>query len=488
MEKVKVSIGCIVYNHVHFIRQALDGILMQKTSFPFEILVHDDASTDGTTEIIKEYEKKYPDIIKPIYQKENQYSQNVPIFKKFTLPQITSEYFIFCEGDDYWTDENKLQKQVDFLDKNPDYSTCFHPVIVKWEDHSREDSIFPTPEFRAHKTTLELADILQANFMQTCSVMYRWRKDILDVLPEYFILPVDHFLHMLHAEHGKIAFLPDVMAVYRRHEGGVWAGADTGESSFYTRVGLDHLAFYHVVQNHFGVTQKENILNMGMKTLNAILQKNRRDLLEKYIQQYPYLYKELILQLSTLLKKQTPLKLHLGCGTVYKEGWVNVDNNSDNNISKLDLNWDMRKPLPFPDNSVCFIFNEHFLEHLTVEEGQIALKDFMRVLKKGGIMRIAMPDLKDTIANYLNENYFTENETSLKKYGLTFIKTSAELINIGFRAWGHKWLYDWEELERRLREAGCTHIEKCTIQKSNFLNLQDLENRPESTLIAEIRK
>jgi len=88
------------------------------------------------------------------------------------------------------------------------------------------------------------------------------------------------------------------------------------------------------------------------------------------------------------------IKLHLGCGTIYKEGWINIDNNSDKNIQKLDLDWDLRNSLPFPDNSVDFIFNEHFLEHLTVEEGIQAIKDFFRVLKPGGTMRIAMPDLE----------------------------------------------------------------------------------------------
>ena len=114
---IMVSICCITYNQEKFIRQALDGFLMQKTNFKYEIIIHDDASTDNTANIILEYEKKYPDIIKPIYQTENQYSKG----KKPTLityKAAQGKYIALCEGDDYWIDENKLQLQVDYMEKN----------------------------------------------------------------------------------------------------------------------------------------------------------------------------------------------------------------------------------------------------------------------------------------------------------------------------------------------------------------------------------
>jgi len=182
------------------------------------------------------------------------------------------------------------------------------------------------------------------------------------------------------------------------------------------------------------------------------------------------------------------IKLHLGCGTAYKEEWINIDNNSDNNIEKLDINYDLRKPLPFPDNSVDFIYNEHFLEHLTVEEGIAAIKGFYRVLKPGGVMRIAMPDLEKTVYAYLDENWEKNSKATLEKLGLSFIQTRAERINISFRWWGHKWLYDWEELERRLKEAGCEKIKRCSIFESEHEELKNLETRNESTLIAEVIK
>lgn len=184
--------------------------------------------------------------------------------------------------------------------------------------------------------------------------------------------------------------------------------------------------------------------------------------------------------------KKGSIKLNVGCGTDYKDGWINIDNNSDENIEKLDLNWDLRNPLPFPENSVDFIFNEHFIEHLTVEEGQKAIKDLMRVLKPGGVLRIATPDLEVTVDKYLHVPL--DKDPVIKTFSLDFIQTRAERMNITFRWWGHKWLYDWEELERRLKEAGCAHIKRKKLRSSSYKELNKLEIRDESTLIAEVTK
>lgn len=190
---------------------------------------------------------------------------------------------------------------------------------------------------------------------------------------------------------------------------------------------------------------------------------------------------------SILKNKQTnneKIMLHIGCGTNYKQGWINIDNNSDRNIKKLDLNWDLRNKLPFPDNSVDFIYNEHFLEHLTIEQGQQTLKDFKRVLKNGGIARIAMPDLKTCMEDYFNPDW--KKDPRFKSF--EFVRTKAEMINLSFRWWGHQHLYDAEELERRLKEAGFEKIEFCNLKKSGIPELNDLETRDASTLIAEAKK
>ncbi len=187
-----------------------------------------------------------------------------------------------------------------------------------------------------------------------------------------------------------------------------------------------------------------------------------------------------------LSTKKGSIKLNLGCGTDYKKGWINVDNNSDNNIHKLDLNWDLRKPLPFPENSVDFIFNEHFMEHLSVEEGQKSVRDCLRVLKSGGVLRIATPDLALAVDKYLNLEL--KDDPVVKQYNMDFIKTKAERLNMAFSWWGHKWLYDWEELDRRLREAGATNVKQEKLRRSQHKDLNNLEIRDNSTLIAEVTK
>ena len=193
-------------------------------------------------------------------------------------------------------------------------------------------------------------------------------------------------------------------------------------------------------------------------------------------------------EVTRLLEEHEQIKLHVGCGTVYKKGWINIDNNSDSNISRIDLPWDLRAPLPFPKDSVDFIYNEHFLEHLGVEEGLRALRDFRRVLKPGGVARIAMPDLAGIVSAYMNPESLEKSQPFLKQYGLDFVKTRAEMLNINFRWWGHQWLYDWEELERRLKEAEFSAIVQCRTYKSGFEDLCNLESREESTLIAEAMK
>lgn len=193
-------------------------------------------------------------------------------------------------------------------------------------------------------------------------------------------------------------------------------------------------------------------------------------------------------RVAQLLNRQGLLKLNIGCGTDYKDGWINIDNNSDNNIQKLDLNWDLKYPLPIPENSVDYIFNEHFIEHLTVEESRAALKDMLRVLKPGGVLRIAMPDLADVFDLYSEESW--KKRPVIKNHNFQYVQTRAELVNMSFSWWGHRWLYDWEELTRRLKEVGCKRgsYRRCEFGRSSHKDLRGLETRQGSILIAEVTK
>lgn len=219
-----VSICCATYNHVLFIRQCLDGFVMQKTKFPIEILIHDDASTDGTQDIIREYEAKYPNIIKPIYQKENQYSKGVKVSLVYNYSRVKGKYIALCEGDDYWTDPYKLQKQVDFLESHPDYVMCSH----RWSDFIQLDLTFGDTRpknISGNGKEYNLNDLIYGRwFYQPVTVMFR--HDALDwgryARCEYS-MDIVLFYELL--RHGKGFCLFETMAVYRTHQGGTWTGS-----------------------------------------------------------------------------------------------------------------------------------------------------------------------------------------------------------------------------------------------------------------------
>ena len=220
MENPFVSICCLTYNHESYIRQCLDGFVMQKTKFPIEILIHDDASTDGTQDIIREYEAKYPNIIKPIYQKENQYSKGVKVSLVYNYSRAKGKYIALCEGDDYWTDPYKLQKQVDFLESHPNYVMCSHRFDQYYEDRHRlekeKDDTFQGADY-------DLQNLIGGKwFTQTLTVMYR--RSALDLKRyERYGMSMDIILFYELLKHGKGYCFPEAMGVYRYHNGGVWS-------------------------------------------------------------------------------------------------------------------------------------------------------------------------------------------------------------------------------------------------------------------------
>ncbi|MFV0201304.1 glycosyltransferase [Empedobacter falsenii] len=220
-DNMMVSISCTTYNHVAYIHQCLDGFLMQKCNFNYEILIHDDASTDGTIDIIKEYQEKYPEIIKPYIQKENQWSQGVRgMNAKYNFSRAKGKYIAMCEGDDYWIDPLKLQKQVDFLEVHEDYVLCFHKVsILKTNGEIVEDFITKVPENYQYRETLAK----NSNYIHTPSVLFKnVIKDKLNI-PEFTNSPIgDYFLYLLLTKYGKIGYLQEIMAVYR-HGVGVYS-------------------------------------------------------------------------------------------------------------------------------------------------------------------------------------------------------------------------------------------------------------------------
>lgn len=133
-----VSIWCLVYNHEHYIERCLKGFVMQKTNFIFEAIIHDDASTDRSADIIRQYATKYPTIIKPILETENQYSKNIGALETIMKRSMRGKYIAICEGDDYWTDPNKLQKQFDYLENHPSVNIAVHNAVCLYSDGRSE--------------------------------------------------------------------------------------------------------------------------------------------------------------------------------------------------------------------------------------------------------------------------------------------------------------------------------------------------------------
>lgn len=219
-----MSIVSISYNQEEYIREALDGFAAQRTEFPVEVIIADDASTDATPRIIGEYAARYPQLFRPILRQTN---IGVHANFKDVLSAARGEYLALCEGDDYWTDPLKLSKQVKYLDRHPETTVCFHPVRVIYEDGAK-DSEFPPLSWRRD---LSVDALLARNFIQTNSVVYR-RQPSYDDIPAN-VMPIDWYLHVRHAVGGEIAMLPETMAVYRRHAHGIWHSAYTDRRQFW---------------------------------------------------------------------------------------------------------------------------------------------------------------------------------------------------------------------------------------------------------------
>ena len=244
----KVSVLTASYNHAAFIEDTIKSVLEQNTNFPVEHIIADDGSDDGTQDIIMEYAGKYPSI-KPILRKKRGAGNFLVLFEG-----VESPYAALCDGDDYFTDPNKLQIQADFLDTHQDCALCFHVVRVLYEDDPERVLFYPPLDElpRGVRQFYYLSALIKCNFIQTNSVMYRWRFP--KGLPDWFrtnICPGDWYWHLLHAELGKIGFINKEMSVYRRHKGGVYYTAEVDRLKHRFLTGRAEIEAYDATNRHF---------------------------------------------------------------------------------------------------------------------------------------------------------------------------------------------------------------------------------------------
>lgn len=228
---IKVSIICNAYNHELYIKDALDGFLMQKTNFEYEVLVHDDASTDKTADIIREYEKKHPEIIKPIYQTENQWSRRDATLREFQVPRAKGEYIAFCEGDDYWTDANKLQKQYELMEENKHINISGHRV-----NHVNSETKEKIGERRpAKKTGIIPPEVFiekGGGIISTNSLFYR--REIMLNPPRFFKnLGYDFSLQILGAIPNGLLYIDESMSSYRKFSKKSWTTIIAKDNNLY---------------------------------------------------------------------------------------------------------------------------------------------------------------------------------------------------------------------------------------------------------------
>ncbi|WP_150468057.1 glycosyltransferase family 2 protein [Francisella sp. SYW-9] len=242
-EKPLVSVCCAAYNHEAYINKAIDSFLMQKTDFPFEIIISDDCSTDNTAKIISEYQAKYPNIIKSIFQTENQFCKGVTPFIDILIPESKGKYIATCESDDYWTDSHKLQKQVDFLEQNPNFMGCVHNT--RYLENNLETDKLVIESVKEEYTFIDIID----NYIHTSSHVFRYDCEFKEQLDKYLNLYCgDRYLLLVFSKFGPIKCINEVMSVYRIHDSGFCSGAN--KKTKYLRELEDYTAYSRIFEEH----------------------------------------------------------------------------------------------------------------------------------------------------------------------------------------------------------------------------------------------
>lgn len=309
MKDILVSVVCTAYNHEAYIASAIDSFLMQKTNFNYEILIHDDASTDKTAEIILKYESKYPDIIKTIYQKENQHSKGVKILNEVLLPIAKGKYIAICEGDDFWNDESKLQKQFQIIEEKQNIKLVTHAANRITEKGESID--LPVKPFCTDKI-LSTEDILlhAGSMFPTNSYFFR-RSDYI-LMPSFYMLsPVgDRRIVIYLSTLGNVYYSPEIMSSYRVNSKGSWSSRIYENNDMKINFYTESIKFFRELNLQTNYNY-DKIISIKIENLTFYL-----DLTQKG---YTYARKRSIDYYKSIsLKEKIMLKLKYQYTTLYK--------------------------------------------------------------------------------------------------------------------------------------------------------------------------
>lgn len=269
-----ISVLMLTYNHASYIREAIESVLSQETKYSFELIIADDASTDGTREIIQEYAQKDSRIVLSLQ------SVNSKVYKNLidSCGYIRGKYLALCEGDDYWIDIRKLEKQVGFLEDNPDFTVSTHKVLLKFEGkEENQDPQYIYKDCNSHDERIQkgifYADEALANYyFQTGSLVLRWRFP--NGFPEWVEKRMffDHFMFMLHASQGKIKYFDEAMSVWRRHEGGYSWLQTKDKGLFFQKEGANWISLYKNIDEFFSYRFTWQIRERILLALRAMVQ------------------------------------------------------------------------------------------------------------------------------------------------------------------------------------------------------------------------
>lgn len=307
-EEPLVSVCCIAYNHERYIAEAVEGFLAQRIAFPFEIIIHDDCSTDRTADIIRSYQQRHPRLIKTCFQTENQYSKGRRIFS-IIFARAAGKYLALCEGDDYWTDPDKLARQVALMEANPDYSFCFHPVNRLDQATGETVARIKPPVVKETYTADDLFE--HGNFIPTCSTLFRAGL-VRDYPDWYYQATYGDFAFFVHAARlGPVGFVDEPMAVHRLHGAGAWGGRSY-------RAHLERfISTYEVIADGMRARRRDSFrrgfARLNLELRHAYLEEGERGralraawaaLLAAPAPQKPYIVKTLVKQLSRGMMKR----------------------------------------------------------------------------------------------------------------------------------------------------------------------------------------